>query len=184
MKTEINLGFHVDDSNTSFKVIVYMLSIATLILSVFFCSHFVTVLIILGIIIIRKLFSKPDGSLKITYVDQVLLLDAIFKKDNLYQQLEIGSLDYSWHYRFDKQAGANSFHSNAGHTNYIQLKLEIHLKDNAKIVLYEELYPWQETPANLKYKPFVAEYFDHCLLLNRSLNKLVQEMKQKNMIKY
>lgn len=62
------------------------------------------------------------------------------------------------------------------HTNHIQLNLEVILSNGTRLLFYERLYPWQETPNNFQYKIFKKKNYDHLYVLNGSMKKLKKKL--------
>lgn len=176
MNKEISIEFNRDDFITSVKTAIYIGAIILVFVSLFFKSWLLTLSGFIAVVIIKVIIQIPDNVLKVACRDGNIYLSGVLDSNVIFNNQEIASMDFSWHYRFVKSVFRDYDNNTIGLSNQIQLKLEIILKDGYRIVLYEELYPWEDLPLNWQYKLFYKDDYHQRLFFSGSLKTLKSQM--------
>ena len=175
----ISIKYHKDSHGNALKTILFLgVIIATIIALIIYPSWQVLGLGVSMILLLRLLVNKPDGELRLIVEDGKTYL-RILSKDAIKQQelKEVKSKTFFWNYMHEATLGFGDGDETArsSHANYIQLNLELELKNGKRILLYEQLNPWQETPTEFNYKVFELDKYDELLILVGKMKELKEE---------
>ena len=170
----IEIKYNLDNSSTNHKVMAFLGGVISIISLLIFIGKWIFVPVgIMMILLLVRIFNKHDEFYNVKYIGGTLYLEKIdVTSDAEYH--EILRHHFFGNYIHPSGGGNDSGYAfpSGPPENDIQLNLEIELKGGVKILFYEILFPWQDTPSIFEYKIYEKITYDKVFLLCGSMTKL------------
>lgn len=178
MNKEISIKYNNENFITNAKAIVLVgLTILILTLSLFYKTWLILIIGTLPLVLVKIILGRPDGEMILRKNEDKLILIHQKNKVRKYSS-EVISQEFSWNYIHEERPIGYDAVGETGHGNYIQLKLQINLKNEKKILIHEKLLPWRSTPENWNYKIFDEEKYTDIFIINGDLDKVKNKIEK------